>query len=229
MSSTGQRILVVDDEPDIRDLLRLTLERESYLVSEAANGEEALAAVEDDPPDLIILDLMMPVLDGHQTCYRLKAERASAHIPVIMLTAKGEETDEVIGLGIGADDYMAKPFSPRLLTARVKAMLRRSVAETASEEALNCGDIYIRPERHEASAGGRELNLTPLEFRLLLALARRPGRVHTRRQLMDAGQGKDIVVTERTIDVHIVSLRKKLGASASAIETVRGVGYRLSD
>jgi DNA-binding response OmpR family regulator len=225
----SSRILIVDDEPDIRGLLRLTLERESYQVDEATNGEDALAAVEAAIPDLIILDLMMPVLDGHQTCFRLKSNPAWAQIPVIMLTAKGDEADEVIGLGIGADDYMTKPFSPRVLTARVQAMLRRGIANSASEEELNCGDIQIRPERHEVTAGGREVRLTPLEFRLLLALARRPGRVCSRRQIMDAGQGEGVVVTERTVDVHIASLRKKLGGSADAIETVRGVGYRLRE
>ncbi|MFT5128171.1 MAG: two-component system alkaline phosphatase synthesis response regulator PhoP [Rhodothermales bacterium] len=223
-------ILIVDDEPDIREMLRHVLERERFEVQEAADGEAALELVEAACPDLILLDLMMPVLDGHQTCYRLKANPKSKHIPVIMLTAKSDDADEVIGLAMGADDYIAKPFSPRVLTARVKAMLRREQsAPVPDEEELVADDIVIRPERHEVKAAGTPVQLTPLEFRLLLALARRPGRVHTRRQIMDAGQGAGVVVTERTVDVHIASLRKKLGACAEAVETVRGVGYRLRE
>ncbi|HAR65900.1 MAG TPA: DNA-binding response regulator [Lentisphaeria bacterium] len=223
-------ILIVDDEPDIREMLRHVLECEGFKVQEAANGEAALALVEAACPALVLLDLMMPVLDGHQTCYRLKANPKSKHIPVIMLTAKSDETDEVIGLAMGADDYIAKPFSPRVVTARIKAMLRREQsAPAAAEEEIVCGDIRIRPERHEVEAAGQLVPLTPLEFRLLLALARRPGRVSSRRQIMDAGQGAGVVVTERTVDVHIVSLRKKLGSCAAAVETVRGVGYRLRE
>jgi two-component system phosphate regulon response regulator PhoB len=230
-SAENSHILVVDDERDLRAMVTAALEREGYRVSTAANGVEAQQRVSTERPDLIILDVMMPGMDGHQTCYWLKGDDELKDIPVIMLTARSEESDEVIGLGIGADDYVTKPFSPRVLAARVKALLRRSSAKSSAreEETIDCGEISIRPNRHQVIAGGREVGLTPIEFRILTILAQRPGWVFTRERIIDHAQGEDVVITERTVDVHIAALRKKLAAYADYIETVRGVGYKFRD
>ena len=224
------RILVVDDEPDILELVQYNLAREHYDVVCVESGEEALAQVSATPPDLIILDLMLPGVDGLEVCRTLKRHPHTAVIPVVMLTARGEEADIVAGLELGADDYLTKPFSPRVLLARIRAVLRRQhTAPVAADAVLTHGALVLHPGRHEVLVQGQPVLLTPMEFRMLHALARRPGWVFTRNQLIAAAQGDDISVTERSVDVHIVSLRRKLGASGDAIETIRGVGYRLQE
>jgi two-component system, OmpR family, alkaline phosphatase synthesis response regulator PhoP len=226
-------VLIVEDEQEIRELVAYHLEKEGMTVLQAGNGEQGLEMARQQVPDLIILDLMLPGMDGHQVCTRLKVDEKLRQVPILMLTAKSEESDIVIGLGLGADDYVTKPFSPRILGARVKALLRRP-AGTDSEEAdalppITQGELVITPARHEVLVAGEELKLTPVEFRLLYCLARRPGWVYTRERIIDFAQGEDVLITERTVDVHVVSLRKKLGERASMIETVRGVGYRFRE
>ena len=224
------RILVVDDEPDILELVRYNLVREHYDVVCVESGEEALAQVSATPPDLIILDLMLPGVDGLEVCRTLKRQPHTAAIPVLMLTARGEEADIVAGLELGADDYLTKPFSPRVLLARLCAVLRRQhTAPVAVDAVLTHGALVLHPGRHEVLVQGQPVPLTPMEFRMLHVLARRPGWVFTRNQLISAVQGDDISVTERSVDVHVVSLRRKLGAHGDAIETIRGVGYRLQE
>jgi len=223
-------ILVVDDEQDIRELIRYNLAKEGYRVECVGSGEEALRRVRPTPPDLILLDLMLPGVDGLEVCKLLKAERRTAATPIIMLTAKGEDADVVSGLELGADDYVVKPFSPRVLIARIKAVLRRK--EDPAEEItaiLHRGELMIDPSRHLATVGGQPISLTALEMRILVALARRPGLVLTRYQIVDATQGEGVGVTDRSVDVHIVSLRRKLGCCGPLIETVRGIGYRFKE
>jgi len=227
-------VLVVDDEEDILELVKYNLEKEGYTVVCVTTGEDALAATRMKMPDVVVLDLMLPGVDGLEVCRRLKGDLTTRHIPVIMLTAKGSEADIVAGLELGAADYVTKPFSPRVLTARVKAVLRRESEATEEDAALHVNDIVIHPGRHEVLVGDAPVDLTVTEFRILLYLARRPGWVFTRQQIVDAAQGDDVYVadryvTERSVDVHIVSLRRKLGKAGSSIETVRGVGYRLRD
>jgi two-component system phosphate regulon response regulator PhoB len=221
-------ILVVDDEEDILELVRYHLHREGYRVITAVSGEEVLSSVREKAPDLILLDLMLPGLDGLEVCRFLKADERSAKVPIIMLTAKGSEADIIVGLELGADDYITKPFSPRMLSARVKAVLRRE--KTASAEkalrSIEIGELSIHPDLHEVSIAGVTVNLTATEFRILETLARHPGRVFSRGQIVDAARGEDYPVTDRSVDVHIVSLRRKLGTWGKKIETVRGVGYR---
>ena len=225
-----KRILVVDDEQDIRELLRYNLSKEGYQVECVASGEETLSRARNRPPDLLVLDLMLPGVDGLEVCKRLKSEPRTASILIIMLTAKGEDADVVTGLELGAEDYVIKPFSPRVLLARVRAVLRRK--EDTSEETstiLERGAVTIDLGRHQVTANGQPVSLTALELRILLALARRPGMVLTRYQIVMASQGAAVGVTDRSVDVHIVSLRRKLGASGHLIETVRGVGYRFKE
>jgi len=226
----AKTILVVDDEQDIRELIRYNLAKEGYRVECVASGEEALRRVRSVAPDLILLDLMLPGADGLEICRRLKAERRTAGLPVLMLTAKGEDADVVTGLELGADDYVVKPFSPRVLLARIRAVLRRREEPGDPDNApVTRGEVLIDPARHEVRVGGQPVTLTALEMRILLALARRPGLVLTRYQIVDATQGEGVGVTDRSVDVHIVSLRRKLGDSGSLIETVRGVGYRFKE
>jgi two-component system, OmpR family, alkaline phosphatase synthesis response regulator PhoP len=223
-------ILVVEDEEDILELLRFNLAKEGYRVEGLASGEEALRAVRTRAPDLLILDLMLPGMDGLEVCRRLRAEPRSGQVPIVMLTAKGEEADVVAGLELGADDYIAKPFSPRVLLARVKAVLRRRERAPATEDApLQAHGMEIHPGRREVLVDGEPVTLTFTEFNILQYLARRPGWVFTRNQIMDAVRGEDYHVTERSVDVQMVSLRKKLGEAGRHIETVRGVGYRLAE
>jgi len=225
-----EKILVVDDEEDILELLRYNLARQGYEPKTVGTGEEALAAARLEPPDLVILDLMLPGLDGLEVAKALKNDPRTVHTPIVMLTARGEEADVVAGLELGADDYVTKPFSPRVLLARVKAVLRRRRAAPADETAtLKVHDIVIDPGRHEVTVKGKPVELTLTEFRILHALARRPGWVFTRYQIIDAAQGAEVAVTDRSVDVHIVSLRRKLGASGRFIETVRGIGYKMKD
>jgi two-component system phosphate regulon response regulator PhoB len=225
-----QSILIVEDEENIRELLSYNLQREGYRVTGVEYGEAALAAVQSQPPDLIVLDLMLPGMDGLTVCQKLKADPATALIPIVMVTARGEEADIVRGLELGADDYITKPFSPRVVSARVRAVLRRRGSETPSGEApLEIHNLKIHPGRHEVLVDGSPVHLTRTEFRLLQMLAERPGWVFTRRQISSKIHDGDYVVTERSIDVQIASLRKKLGAAGKWIETVRGVGYRFKE
>jgi len=223
-----RHLLVVDDEPDIRELLEYNLTKNGFSVRSVATGEEALREAKDRPPDCILLDLMLPGLDGLEVCKKLRAEPRTQTVPILMTTAKGEEADVVVGLELGADDYIPKPFSPRVLLARLKAVLRRHEAASADERGaiVEYGPLHIDLDRHEATVAGEQIALTALEMRILAALARSPGRVFTRYQIVEATQGVGVGVTDRSVDVHIVSLRRKLGDASDLIETVRGVGYR---
>ena len=224
------RILVVDDEPDILELIRYNLTRNNYDVTGVGSGEEAFASVRMSPPDLVVLDLMLPGVDGLEVCRRLRNDARTAGIPVIILSAKGEEADVVTGLELGADDYLTKPFSPRVLLARIKAVLRRQQSEPDADDAVTTHhDLQIHPGRHEVQVADALVQLTLTEFRILHLLARRPGWVFTRNQILEAAQGDDSSVTTRAVDVHIVALRRKLGPSGDLIETIRGVGYRLQE
>ncbi len=224
------RVLVVDDEEDILELVKYNLAKEGFQVDCATTGEDALAAARSKRPDLVILDLMLPGIDGLDVCRRLKKDPKTEPIPVVMLTAKGEEADVVTGLELGADDYVTKPFSPRVLSARVRAVLRRKSQAAPDETApLAAGDLTIDTQRHEVKVKGKPVDLTATEFRIVQFLARRPGWVFTRYQIVEAARGMDAAVTDRSVDVHIVSLRRKLGAAGERVETVRGVGYRFRE
>lgn len=221
-------ILVVDDEDDLLELVRYNLAKAGYRVACVSTGEDALAHARRQLPSLIVLDLMLPAIDGLEVCRRLKSDTKTREIPIIMLTAKTEESDVVRGLERGADDYITKPFSPRVLTARVKALLRRQEVQRASEEdvTIDVHELSIHPGRHEVTLAGKPLELTYTEFALLAFLAKRPGWAYTRTQIVDAVKGEDYPVTERSVDVQVAGLRKKLGDFGSYVETVRGVGYR---
>ncbi len=226
----AERILVADDEEDILELVSYNLGRENYRVECIATGEEALERARAAMPDLIVLDLMLPGVGGLDVCKVLKSDPRTSGIPIVMLTAKGEEADIVAGLELGADDYVTKPFSPRVLVARIRAVLRRRQVQPLDEQAsLSIGELVIHPGRHEVLARGERVELTYTEFRILHLLARRPGWVFTRYQIVDGVRGSDAIVTDRSVDVHIVSLRRKLGPLEDYIETVRGVGYRFKD
>jgi two-component system alkaline phosphatase synthesis response regulator PhoP len=226
----NENILVVEDEEDILELVRYNLNKDGYRVTGVLTGEEGLKAARFQPPDLIILDLMLPGMDGLTVCRELKQDARTRDLPIIILTAKGEEADIVAGLELGADDYVTKPFSPRVLLARLRAVLRRRRAEPAGErDVLEIHQMVIHPGRHEVLVQGQPVDLTVTEFRLLSLLARRPGWVFTRSQIVQGVQGEDYAVTERAVDVQIVGLRKKLGPAGQYIETVRGVGYRLKE
>ncbi len=223
-----ETILVVEDEEDIAKLVSYTLSGEGYRVIAASSGEKGLELAKEKRPDLIILDLMLPGVDGFTVCRILQKDPATAGIPVVMLTAKGEEADVVAGLELGAEDYIIKPFSSRVLLARVRRILRRGeVALASGEGQISAGDITLDTDRHLVSVGDVAVDLTVTEFRILESLARKPGWVFTRSQLVESARGEASDVTDRSIDVHIVSLRRKLRNAGSRIETVRGVGYRL--
>jgi two-component system phosphate regulon response regulator PhoB len=225
-----KKILVVDDEEDILELVRYNLSREGYEVLCASSGEDGLEAAKKEIPDLIVLDLMLPGIDGLEVARILKSNNSTKNIPVIMLTAKGEEADIVTGLELGADDYITKPFSPRIMIARVRAVLRRKVKGVDDEvEVIKVNDITINPGRHEVLVNEEPVQLTFTEFGILNYLIRRPGWVFTRSQIVDAVKGDDYFVTDRSVDVQIVGLRKKLGTAGKNIETVRGVGYRFRE
>ena len=225
-----ESILVVEDEDDIRELLRYNLAKEGYQVTGSASGEEALKAVKATRPDLMVLDLMLPGMDGLEVCRSLKQDPLTRNLPIVMLTAKGEEADIVAGLELGADDYITKPFSVRVLLARLRAVLRRRSTPPPSENApLTIHELVIHPGRHEVLVQGHPVDLTATEFRLLNLLARRPGWVFTRSQIVNEIHGDDYSVTERAVDVQMVSLRKKLGPCGKYLETVRGIGYRFKD
>ncbi|MFQ5509748.1 MAG: response regulator [Leptospirillia bacterium] len=224
------RILVVEDEPDIREVIRYNLEKANYVVVPTGSGEAGLAAARAEPPDLVLLDLMLPGMDGFTVCRALKADEATRDVPVVMLTALGTEADIVKGLTLGADDYISKPFSPGVLVARVGAVLRRAGTDEPPVEALlSVHDVTIDPGRHRVAVGSGAIDLTPTEFDILHFLARRPGWVFTRGQIVDGVKGVGHPVTERSVDVQVAALRKKLGDSGNIVETVRGVGYRMKD
>jgi two-component system phosphate regulon response regulator PhoB len=225
-----ERILAVDDEEDILELVRYNLVRGGFDVICVSTGEDALKLARTKMPDCILLDLMLPGIDGLEVCNILKREQKTSHIPIVMLTAKGEEADIVAGLELGADDYITKPFSPRILVARIKAVLRRKAKAPVSQTAvIKMKELVIHPGRHEVLIKGKPVELTSTEFKLLHYLARRPGWVFTRQQIIAAARGDEYPVTDRSVDVHIVGLRKKLGALGRCIETVRGVGYRFKE
>lgn len=227
---TKKHIFVVEDEEDILELLRFHLTREGYTVSTATRGDDAVKAIFRKTPDLILLDLMLPGLDGLEVCRTLKKDPKTAGIPIVMATAKGEETDVVAGLELGADDYITKPFGMKVLIARVRAVLRRRREPTADKNApIRVHDIEINPGRHEVLIKGKPVEMTFSELRILHLLAGRPGWVMTREQIVDAVRGEDYAVTDRAVDVQIVGIRRKLGTRADYIETVRGVGYRFKE
>ncbi len=222
-------ILVVDDEEDIIELVELNLADEGYRVLGCTTGEKALEIAKSKLPDLIVLDLMLPGIDGLEVCRRLKRSPKTAHIPIVMLTAKVEEADIVTGLELGADDYVTKPFSGKVLAARVRRLLRRAAEPAGEQEVIKIHDLTIDPARHEVWAKDQKVDLTRTEFDILRTLAKRAGLVLSRYQIVDAIHGDDYSVTDRAVDVQIVSLRRKLGPCGQYIETVRGVGYRFRD
>ncbi|MGA1194136.1 MAG: response regulator transcription factor [Kiritimatiellia bacterium] len=224
------QILVVEDEEDILELIEFNLKKEGYQVSTATSGEKAINLALKNPPQLILLDIMLPGMDGLEVCKHLKHDPATMHVPIVMLTAKGEESDIITGLEIGADDYMTKPFSPRVLVARVRNLLRRKKQEVTDPTAtIKRDDLVIHPGRHEVIIKDKTIDLTFTECKVLQVLAARPGWVFTRQQIVDAVRGEDYAVTDRSVDVQIVGLRRKLGNYGTCIETVRGVGYRFRE
>lgn len=225
----AEKILVVEDEPDIMDVVCYNLKQAGFEVAQAENGEAALAMVGEIEPDFILLDLMLPGTDGFEVCRLLKQKERLRDIPVMMLTARAEEVDRIVGLELGADDYMVKPFSPRELVLRVKAILRRTQGETGTadkDERVQAGPLTVDPQAHRVMLHGQTLTLTATEFKLLLTLMQRRGRVQTRAELLNVVWGYEYGVYGRTVDTHIRRLREKLGEAADRIETVRGVGYR---
>jgi DNA-binding response OmpR family regulator len=228
---SNKKIVIIEDEPDILEVLSYNLKREGFEVFTAINGTLGLSLVEKELPDLVLLDLMLPGMDGIEICSTVKKNPATQNTLIIMVTAKGEESDIVLGLGVGADDYISKPFSPKELVARVKAVLRRgALVETTSQtDKVEVGQLAIDSSKYEVIIEGREVRLTATEFRLLYYLASNPGRVFSREQLLSRAMGDDVVVVDRNIDVHIRGIRKKMGMEPPLIETIRGVGYRLRD
>jgi two-component system phosphate regulon response regulator PhoB len=225
----AQRILVIDDEPDLLELVRVNLDQAGYRVETAESGRKGLERVRSSPPDLVVLDLMLPDVSGTEICRQIRANRELEGIPIIMLTARADEVDRVVGFELGADDYVTKPFSPRELTLRVRAVLRREAPRSPSSPSLEHGPIRLDRERHRCFVDGHEVELTAKEFDLLEGLMARPGRVMTRERLLEQVWGSDIAVTSRTIDTHLKRMREKLGGAGDLIETVRGVGYRFAE
>ena len=222
-------ILVIEDEPDLAELVRFHLSQAGFAVEVAHSGRAGLDAIRRARPALVLLDLMLPDLSGTDVCREVRADAKLRDLPILMLTARADEVDRVVGFEIGADDYVTKPFSPRELVLRVKAILRRAEDEGQPAAVLRRGTLQVDAERHRCSVVGAPVDLTAKEFRLLEVLMSRPGHVMTRQRLLDDVWGSDITVTERTIDTHLKRLREKLGAAGELIETVRGVGYRLAD
>jgi len=230
-------VLIVEDDEDIRELVSYHLLKEGYQVASVASGEEALTSAEAQTPDLILLDVMLPGMDGLTVCQRLRASPRTADVAIMMLTAKSEEADIIRGLNLGATDYVTKPFSPKVLLARVRAVLRRkqAVATAEEEEVEECDEVIemhgllIHPGRHELRVDGNPVTLSSTEFRVLYFLASRPGWVFSRQQILDGVHGDNYAITDRAVDVQIVGLRKKLGEAGKYIETVRGVGYRFKE
>ncbi|HEV3203177.1 MAG TPA: response regulator transcription factor [Gemmataceae bacterium] len=226
---TQPRILIIEDERALTDVLSYNIQREGFETSVAHEGQDGLRKAQTLLPDLIVLDLMLPVLNGLDVCRELRAGPRTRHIPILMLTAKAEETDQVVGFSLGADDYVTKPFSVKVLMERIKALLRRRDDETGTADVVEHLGVRLDRLRHQAFLKDQELDLTRTEFRLLECLLRQPGRAFSRSHLMDAAIGEGAVVLERTIDVHIKTLRRKLGPAGDFIETVRGVGYRFRE
>ena len=227
----NKKIMVVDDEADIRELIKFNLEKEGFDVILVSDGESALVEARLRNPDLIILDVMLPGIDGVEVCFKLKSDSAYKSIPIVMLSAKSDESDQLVGLKIGADDYLVKPFSPKVLVAKVTAMLRRSdvVASSSKDEApvIRLSGLFMNPNDFSVKYDEKPLKLTAVEYKILYFLARKPGRVYTRERIIEQVRGDDVIITGRTVDVHILSLRRKLGDAADLIETVRGIGYRV--
>ena len=225
-------ILIVEDERQIGELVRLNLHREGYATHLVESGEDALKYLASHDVSLVVLDLMLPGIDGKEVCRQLKWNQQTRHIPIIMLTAKGEESDIVSGLELGADDYMVKPFSAKVLIARIRNALRRDNVRATrldSQSHTRIGSIDIDQDRHEVCVNGEPVNMTGSEFKILMFLASRPGFVRTREQIIEATHGSRVVMSNRTVDVHITSLRRKLGEAGDLIETIRGVGYRMEE
>ncbi len=227
-------ILVVEDDEDIQQLVGYNLIKAGFLVEYGDSGEQALEKIRHQSPDLMLLDLMLPGMDGTELCRIIRSDSRLSEIPIIMLTAKSEESDIISGLDHGADDYVTKPFSPKILISRVKAVLRRKAKDSAlqpsdPDDIIKIDDLVIDPGRYEVKVTGESINLTPTEFAILHLLTKKAGWVFTRQQIIDAVRGYDYLVTPRTIDVQMFSLRKKLGATGKKIETVRGIGYRFND
>ena len=225
-TGSGRKILIIEDESDVADLLMLNLRKGGFKVSTAADGANGLQTARDDRPDLIILDLMLPKMSGLEVCKILKSDTGTSGIPILMLTAKAEEIDRIVGLEFGADDYVTKPFSPREVMLRIRAILRRG---EKPEETLQTGAILIDPVRHQVRVSGKRVHLTSLEFKLLRTLVQRRGRVQERDKLLNDVWGYESVIDTRTVDTHVRRLREKLGKAGDAIETVRGFGYRLRE
>lgn len=224
----NETILIVEDEADIRELIRYNMEREGYKVAECASAESAREYLNRSLPDLVLLDLMLPGTDGFAFCRSLRASERTARVPVIMVTARDEDADIVAGLEVGADDYVTKPFGSRVLAARVRAVLRRRAVEPGDEnDVVSCGPIEIDRAHHTVRVDGQSASLTLSEFKTLELFMRRPGVVFSRYQIVDAVHGEDYPVTDRSVDVQIVGLRRKLGRYGDLVETVRGVGYRM--
>lgn len=226
-----QRIIAIEDEPDILEIIKYNLEKEGYAFVGETDGEEGLNLVRRELPDLVLLDVMLPGIDGLEICRRLKYEAATREIPVIMVTARSEESDIVLGLEVGADDYLSKPFGPRELVARVRAVLRRGKLplDDDDQQRVVFDRLSIDPARHEVVCDGEPLEMTATEFRLLFFLASNPGRVFSRQRLVKEAIGEDVYILDRNIDVHVRAIRKKLGEGKDYILTVRGVGYRFAD
>jgi DNA-binding response OmpR family regulator len=226
-----RKIVIIEDEPDILEVLSYNLRREGFEILTSADGIQGLALVKREHPDLVLLDLMLPGIDGIEICTSIKKNPDTQHTLLIMVTAKGEESDIVLGLGVGADDYISKPFSPKELVARVKAVMRRGVLLETEQprEKITHGELTIDAAKYRVTYGTREVKLTATEFRILQYLASHPGRVFTREQLLNHALGDDVVVVDRNIDVHVRGIRKKLEVEPPLIETIRGIGYRMAE
>lgn len=224
-----EKILLIEDEKDILELIAFNLECSGYDVIKASNGEDGLKRAMNEEPDLVLLDLMLPGMDGFDVCRELKQDKKTRKIPVIMLTARGEDTDIVSGLELGAEDYITKPFSPKILIARIRTVLRRSSDIAMTDEILNVNDIILDVSKHKVKIGDKKIDLSATEFDILKILMTSPGWVFSRNQIINAVKGSNYPVTERSVDVQILGLRKKLGDKGQFVETVRGVGYRLRE
>lgn len=219
------KILIIEDDHDIVEMIEYNLAQEGYQTVSAADGQRGIELAGSEQPSLIVLDIMLPVIDGFEVCRILRRDDSTAHIPIIILSARSQETDRIVGLELGADDYVTKPFSPREFVARIKAVLRRGRLKSSGER-MERGVVVIDRQRHEVTVGGESVSLTITEFRLLEFMARRPGVVYSRSKILDAVGGDEAMVYDRTVDAHIKSLRRKLGTAKDYIETIRGAGYR---
>ena len=225
-TGSGKKILIIEDESDVADLLTLNLRKAGFRISTTADGASGLQKARDDRPDFIVLDLMLPKMSGLEVCKILKSDVTTSQIPILMLTAKAEEIDRIVGLEFGADDYVTKPFSPREVVLRIRAILRRG---EKPDETLKAGPISVDPARHQVRVNGKRVHLTSLEFKLLRTLMQRRGRVQDRDRLLNEVWGYESVIDTRTVDTHVRRLREKLGKAGDVIETVRGFGYRLRE